>query len=86
MVPLLCWLLKLNALVELHAFVLPVSACFTATLLIVSLRIQTTSNTFHCYDSMLLELYKFYWICYTVHYYRIGKFVLTKHVSFQADS
>ena len=86
MVALLYWLLKLNALVELHASVLPANTCFTATSLIVSLRIQTASNTFHHYDSMLLELCKFYWICHTVHYYHIRKFVLNKRVSYPANS
>lgn len=56
MVLVLRWLLKLNVLVRLHAFVLWTAACFAITSFIILLRVQIASDGFHYYRSMLSEL------------------------------
>lgn len=56
MVLVLRWLLKLNVLVRLHAFVLWRDACFAITSFIILLRVQIASDGFHYYRSMLWEL------------------------------
>lgn len=68
MVLALWWLLKLNVLVRLHAFVLWTNACFAITSFIISLRIQIACDGFQIITVIgtLLFFYRFYRVCHSI--------------------